>query len=275
MPAFTFAFWRGAAVAITLALVVIAVGRAFPRGRSALGAVVLAGAIYHGISPALIFWSMQYVPSGLVALFGASAPVWGAVIAHFATTDDRLTLPKVIGLASGLVGIALLIQADIPVDGPGRLALLLLGLMPVLWAAAATLIRTKLQTESPIAVAAMQNAAGALVLLFFLPLDAGRPQDWNAQSGLAFTYLVVFGGCVGQVLFIWLLQRLRATTVLFVQLIIPAQAVLIGALLLGELVTVRLLMGGGLIAVGITLNAVPTQRVWRYVLGSASRAGTP
>ena len=51
----------------------------------------IAGIVNTGSSWAIIFWAEQYVPSGLVAVFGAASPIWTAVLAHFLVHGDRLS----------------------------------------------------------------------------------------------------------------------------------------------------------------------------------------
>src|SRR5207237_618052 len=70
---------------------------------------MIVGLINIGWSWAIIFWSEQFVPSGLVAVFGAAAPIWTAVLAHFMVKGDRLSALKIIGLVLGLAGTVLLI----------------------------------------------------------------------------------------------------------------------------------------------------------------------
>jgi len=66
----------------------------------------------------------------------------------------------------------------------------------------------------------------------------------------------LFGSCVGLVLQMWLTRRLRPTTMTLAQVVIPAQALLIGALALGENITWRMVAGAALVVVAVALNAV-------------------
>src|SRR5882762_5739911 len=100
-----------------------------------LAAAAFAGVVNTGTSWAIIFWSEQYVPSGLVAVFGAAGPVWTAFLAHFFVHDDRLSSLKIGGLLLGVLGIAVLVGAPDPGSRPEAfIATLLLALMPISWA---------------------------------------------------------------------------------------------------------------------------------------------
>jgi drug/metabolite transporter (DMT)-like permease len=256
IPPYLFAFERAIAVSSLLTIAVVVLRQSVPRTRTALLASAVAGLFNVGTSWALIFWAEQFVPSGLVAVFGAMAPVWTAILAHFFVHGDRLSRLKVIALALGLIGTALLVGAPAPSEGPNALlATALLAIMPISWAVSAILMARFLSRESPIAVVGIGTWVGAAFLLPFALTQVAQPQHWNPSSIGAFTYLVIGGSCIGLVLNAWLFRKLRPTTVTLSQVLIPAQALLIGALALGEELTPRMLGGAALVVTAVALNA--------------------
>lgn len=256
VPPHVFAFERALTVTVILTLIALVFRQPFPRTRVAIGASVLAGFINVGGSWALIFWAEQFVPSGLVAVFGAMAPVWTAVLAHFFVHGDRLGGLKVIALGLGLGGTALLVGAPAANEGPNaQVATALLALMPVGWAIAAILTARLLSRESPIAVVGLQTGVGSLFLLPFALSEAAQPQHWDGAVFAAFGYLVIGGSCIALVLNTWLFRQLRPTTVTLSQVLIPAQALLIGGFALGEAFSLRMLGGAALVAGAVALNA--------------------
>ncbi|MDP9321173.1 MAG: EamA family transporter [Chloroflexota bacterium] len=256
IPPYLFAFERAVAVAAILTVTVVVLRRSFPRTRAALLASAITGLFNIGTSWALIFWAEQFVPSGLVAVFGAMAPVWTAILAHFFARGDRLSRLKVAALVLGLVGTALLVGAPTPSEGPNALlATALLAIMPISWAIAAILIARFLSRESPIAVVGIGAWVGAAFLLPFALTQMGQPQLWSAGSIVAFVYLVVGGSCIALVLNAWLYRKLRPTTVTLSQVLIPTQALLIGGLALGEAFSPRMLAGAALVVSAVALNA--------------------
>src|SRR5206468_2633210 len=74
VPPFVFAFARAVAVAGVLTLIAVAVRQPFPRGKRTVLIATIVGLINIGLTWAIIFWSEQLVPSGLVAVFGSAAP---------------------------------------------------------------------------------------------------------------------------------------------------------------------------------------------------------
>jgi drug/metabolite transporter (DMT)-like permease len=257
VPPFIYAFLRALAVASILTLISLLLRQPFPRSRRMLAIAAIVGLINTGGSWAIIFWAEQSVPSGLVSVFGASAPVWTAFLAHFLVKGDRLSTGKVLGLGFGLLGTALLVGA--PDTGENPKALLaegLLVLMAFTWAVAAVLQSRFLTRSSPIPNVAVGTWVSVLFLAPLALAQADAPQHWTGASLLALGYLVVFGTCFGMVVSMWLYRKLRPTTITLVQVIVPAEAILIGTLALGESVSARMLAGTALVAAAVVLNAL-------------------
>jgi drug/metabolite transporter (DMT)-like permease len=257
VPPFVFAFARAVAVAALLTIIGVALRQPFPRGPRTMAIAMVVGLINIGSTWAIIFWSEQFVPSGLVSVFGSAAPVWTAVLAHFMVKGDRLSALKILGLVLGLGGTVILIGAPDAAEGTaGLIATALLALMPITWAVAAILQSRYLRTVAPIPTVALGTWASVLLLspLAFLQLPQG--QHWTLASVLAFAYLVVFGTCFGMVVSLWLYRKLRPTTITLIQVLVPAEAILIGTLWLGEPVTIRMLGGAALVVLAVALNAI-------------------
>ena len=256
-PPFVFAFARAFAVASLLTLIAFALRQPFPRGRRTLLIATVVGLINIAITWAIIFWSEQFVPSGFVAVFGAAAPVWTALLAHFMVKGDRLSALKILGLVLGLGGTVVLIGAPDTADGAaGLIATGLLAVMPVTWAIAAILQSRFLRTVAPIPTVAIGTWASTLALAPLAIVQLPQGAHWTLASVLAFAWLVVFGTCFGMVVSLWLYRKLRPTTITLIQVIVPAEAILIGTLWLGESVSLRILAGAALVAAAVALNAI-------------------
>jgi drug/metabolite transporter (DMT)-like permease len=257
VPPFVLAFSRAFMVAALLTIIAVALRQPFPRGRRTMAVAMIVGLINIGWTWAIIFWSEQFVPSGLVSVFGAAAPVWTAVLAHFMVKGDRLSVLKILGLVLGLGGTVILIGAPDAADGTaGLIATGLLALMPITWAIAAILQSRFLRTVAPIPTVALGTWASALLLAPLALLQLPQGAHWTLASVLAFAYLVVFGTCFGMVVSLWLYRKLRPTTITLIQVLVPAEAILIGTVWLGEPVTIRMLGGAALVVAAVALNAI-------------------
>ena len=274
VPPFVFAFERAIAVALLMTALSIAMGLRFPRDRRTLVAAAIAGIVNSGTSWAIIFWSEQYVPSGLVAVFGSAGPIWTAFLAHFFVGGDRLSRLKIGGLLLGVLGIGVLVGAPDPGSRPEAfVATILLALMPISWAVGTILQVRVLGHGSPLPLVAVGTWSGTVVLLPFALTEVGQAMSWSLEVALAFAYLVVLGSCVGLVLQLWLTRRLRPTTMTLSQLLISAEALVVGAIALGEAITWRMLAGAALVGVAILLNAIAGGRSRPEGWSMARRAG--
>jgi drug/metabolite transporter (DMT)-like permease len=257
VPPFVFAFARAVAVASVLTILAVALRQPRPRGRLTLAVATVVGVINIGLTWAIIFWSERFVPSGLVAVFGSAAPVWTAVLAHFMVKGDRLSALKIFGLIVGLGGTILLIGAPERADGTaGLIATGLLALMPVTWAIAAILQSRFLTSVAPIPTVAVGTWVSALLLAPLAIVQLPQGAHWTLASVLAFVWLTLFGTCFAMVVSLWLYRKLRPTTITLIQVIVPAEAILIGTLWLGEPISIRILGGAALVIAAVALNAI-------------------
>jgi drug/metabolite transporter (DMT)-like permease len=223
--------------------------------RSIWGAVLFL-ALFNNVVPFILFgWGQTHIASGLASILNATTPIWGVVVAHFFTTDERITPRKLFGVGLGFGGVALMI-------GPSLLAGLGNNLLAQLACVTAALCyafagvyarRFRRMGVSPIAVTTGQLTASALVAL---PLALIVDQPWtqslpSLQAIGAIIALGVVSSAFGYVLYFRLIDRAGATNALLVTLLVPPVAILLGALFLGELIGMRDIAGLGLIALGL------------------------
>src|SRR3954462_8941165 len=70
----------------------------------------------------LLSWGETRIDSGLASIIQASVPIFNAVIAFVAFREVRVTGVRLLGVAVGFVGVALLVGAHSKVRGPGAFA---------------------------------------------------------------------------------------------------------------------------------------------------------
>jgi len=234
---------------------------ALPAG-AALALLVLA--LLNNVIPFILFAkAQQEITGGLGSILNATTPVWGVIVAHIMTADEKATPGKVIGVALGFAGVAVTMGVG-SLDGIGGSAVAQLECLAatLCYALAGVYARRfKAMGVPPVAVATGQLTAAAivmlpLVLLFEPPWHAAMPslQAWAALAGLAlvctsFAYILYFR----------LLASAGATNSLLVTFLIPVSAILLGALLLGEEMEPRHFAGMALIGLGL---AAIDGRLW-------------
>ncbi|MBU0509467.1 DMT family transporter [bacterium] len=229
--------------------------------RGQLRIMILLGLIYTAIPFVLISWAEKHIDSGIAGILNGSMPLFTMLIAHWTLPDDRITIPKAIGLITGLVGLALLVIRDIRPEG---LAGSLWGQLAVVGAAicyavGVVLIRSRLKGMHSVPVAAVALSVALVVALaaalivehpFAIPR---HPRTWLACSwmGILSTGLSYLAG-------VYLIHAWGATRSALVTYLFPVTAVALGIIFFGERPSWQELAGGVLVIGGIALvNARP------------------
>jgi drug/metabolite transporter (DMT)-like permease len=212
--------------------------------------------LFNGALPyTLISWGEQYISSGLAALLQSTTPIFTVLLAHFLTTDDRITAKKIVGVLLGFTGVGLLMLPDlrsgVRASLWGQLAMIAASIS---YAGTAIFARHRLRDEPPLVSAAGQFTM-ALVIMLPLSLLIDRPFDlspsWQALG--SWIGLSLFGTVIAYVIYYSLLSRTSATFVTMTTYIVPINGLILGALILDEPIRATLLISLGLILSGVLL----------------------
>ena len=213
-------------------------------------------ALLNNVIPFVLFaWAQEAITGGLASILNATTPIWGVIVAHLATADEKATPGKVVGVLLGFAGVAVMIGVDVlgevGADALAQLACLAATLCYALagiWAR-----RFRGMGVDPVAVSTGQLTAAALVmvplvLLFEPPWRAAAPapEAWAALAALA-----LFCTSLAYILYFRLLASAGATNSLLVTFLIPITAILLGALFLAERMEPRDFAGMALIGFGL------------------------
>jgi drug/metabolite transporter (DMT)-like permease len=195
--------------------------------------------------------------TGLMAIFNATAPLWGGLIA-WAWLHERPTAWRLLGMGIGFAGVLGLSlgKASLPAGA--------VGLSPswgvaaclgaaLLYGYGANLARRSTVGLPSMAVAAGSQLAAALLLLplavWAWPEQMPSARAWGAVALLAFL-------CTGLafVLYFRLIARVGPARAISVTFLVPAFAAAWGFAVLGERPTLAMLLGFGVILVGTSLS---------------------
>lgn len=216
----------------------------------------LALALLNNVFPFILFaYGQTQIASGLASILNATTPIWGVIVAHLLTRDERMTPGKVGGVLLGFAGVAVMIGADflgqIGANAWAQLACLAATLCYALAGVFAR--RFQGMGVSPVMVSTGQLTAASLVML---PLVFAFEQPWaasppSAQSWIALIALALICTTFAYILYFRLLASAGATNSLLVTFLIPITAILLGAVVLGEVLEPRHFAGMALIALGL------------------------
>ena len=246
----------GAGVRFALAgavlLVVAALGR-----RSLRTDWVLAGVL--ALAPfafayGLVYWGEQYVPSGLAAVLFGVLPLYTALLGAVLLPDEPLRWPLLLGvmIAIGGLGLAFLESVELGAAEKAAIGATALALSPL--GAAVGGIAQKLRAAELDAVVLNGWAMlwGGLLLLVVSALGEDWGDFvWSAESVGSILYLALFGSAITFVTLTVLLRHISAMAVAFLAMLLPFGALIFGAALYDESITVRALAGAVLVAAGL------------------------
>jgi drug/metabolite transporter (DMT)-like permease len=112
-PSNTLVFLR-LALAVPLLLVALHVsGLQLPRDWPSWGMLSIVGLLNCALPFILFFWGQQYLDSSYAAILNATTPLWGVIVAHMMTNDERLTPARGFGVLIGMAGIIYMVGSDV------------------------------------------------------------------------------------------------------------------------------------------------------------------
>jgi len=224
-------------------LLVWAYARGFRAKREHWIAGIILGALFFLIGHGSLHWAEQHVASGLAALLIATEPMFILVLA-WATGQQKISRLSALGLAVGVVGVAILTGAEFLSKDSTLLGMVAVLLGSLSWATGVVLSpKLKLPTDA-LARTAVPLVCGAAMLLTAAGITGEfHGLRWSAistRSIMGLAYLIVFGSIVAFTSYTWLLQRCPPTLVATHTYANPIVAVLLGWLVASEPLSMRL-----------------------------------
>lgn len=255
LPAFTIVLLRVAVAALALNLTVRAMGLRMPLDGRSWAAFIGMGALNNAIPFVLLVWGQHHIASGLAAILNATTPLSTVLVAHWLTTDERLTPAKLAGVLAGLLGVVVMLGPDL-LGGLGTNVLAELACLAatVSYACAGVFGRRFRRMGIPPLVTASGQVTASTLLMLPLTLVIDRP--WTlAMPGtdvlLALVGIGLISTAAGYVVYFRILAASGATNLLLVTFLIPVSAILLGTLVLGEHLAARDFAGMALIGLGL------------------------
>ena len=223
--------------------------------REVWGSILLLALLNNALPFTLFGWGQTHIASGLASILNATTPIWGVLVAHAFTGDEKLTPRKIAGVLLGVGGVAVMIGPTLLAEvGANALAQLACVAAALCYAIAAVWARRfRRMGLSPMSVTTGQLSAGALMML---PLAMLIDQPWTQPlppltAWGAIVALALLCTAFGYVLYFRLIDSAGATNALLVTLLVPPFAILFGTLFLNESLAAQDFAGLALIALGL------------------------
>lgn len=251
---FTLVFLRISIAALILIIVVYLSGRHLPVSLKTWWGYIIMGLINNAIPFSLIVWGQTRIESGVASILNATAPIFTVLLAHLLTSDERLTIPKIMGVLVGFIGVYLMMMPELNNGfswrGLGQLAVL---------GAASSYSFAAIFGKRFKHIPAVVNSAGMLLCssIIMLPLVIIIDAPWSLRPSLeavsALLGIAVISTVAAYLLYFHLLSAAGATNVLLVTFLIPVSALLLGVGVLGEVIKFFEYAGMGCIFLGLII----------------------
>ena len=255
LPSFTIVAGRVLFALVTLWLVMLVTGTALPRGGRHWVAILVM-ALFNNVFPfTLIIWGQKQLGAGMASTLNAGVPFFTVLLAHVMTHDERLTPAKIMGTLVGLAGVTVLIG---PETSGGHLLAAVSCLAGAVCYALGGIYGRRFQRTG---MNTMQLVFGQVLVaaLISVPLAAVIDEPWQLNMPdwkplVSIAAMGILSTAVAYLIFFKLVMRTGATAASLVTLMVPPSAMAMGALLLGEAITVMQIGGVALIAFGLALT---------------------
>jgi len=236
--------------------VVVATGRRLSRSRTYWLNVCVISVISSAAPLVLIATAQREIASGLAAMLNGAMPLWVAIFSTIFLPLERLTRMKLVGLALGFAGLAVIIGPDaFDLSSGSTRAQFLVVLATTGYAGGAVFTRRRLMGVDPTTLAAAQNVVAFALLTPFVVGAGAVPNfpDLEGRTLLAAAGLAFLGQGVAIMIYYWLLSNVEATRVSVVTYLAPIAALFWGWAVLDEIPPLMAIPGLTLIIAGIII----------------------
>jgi drug/metabolite transporter (DMT)-like permease len=246
--------WIVAARCLVGALVLLVVlrvrGTALPRGWRTWRDLTILAALGNALPWGLMAWATQFMPSGLVAVVNALAPTSTLLIAILVGLEAP-SVRRFVGLVVALGGTLLAVSSDL--GAPGTvLAVLAVASATVCYGTGTVYAKTRVSgNHPPLAIATGQVLMAAVLSVPAAAFTSPFPvlADVTLPIAGSLAALGVLGTGTAFLAFYTLIARVGATNSIMVTYLIPVVALIAGAVVLGEALTL-VVVGGTALTIG-------------------------
>ena len=211
-----------------------------------------------------VYWSVQYIPSGLVSVIFGLSPILTSVLASWWLQEGRLTIAKMLGIALGISGLILVFRSGLQISQQS-----IYGIIGVFFAVCVHSVSSVWIKSVGQGMSAATITTGELLVavpLFIVTwwfFDGSLPETMPVRAGLAILYLGTIGSVIGFMLYFYVLKNMQVATVTLIMLVTPVMALFLGHWVDHEPIHNIVWVGTGLILSGMLLHQAPDKFLTR------------
>lgn len=232
-------------------------GHRLPKGKELLKTSII-GILLLGLGNGFMTWSLQYIESGFASVLSATCPIFIVIMSHFMIRPVKWSFRLVGGILVGFLGIVGIFSDYLndfsnPYFGWG---LILAAFATIFWCLG-SVFTAKWKTKSPLLLSAGVQMFMGGVFLWIMVFSWGIEDLIFSELGwdywLSILYLIIFGSFVAYSAYIYVMTNLPPAQASLSAYINPIVAVLLGALILSEKLTIVTFLSMGVTILGVYL----------------------
>lgn len=200
----------------------------------------------------LLTWATLFLSAGIAGILNATAPIFAAIIAWL-WLGERLTISRSAGLLVGTVGVWLLVRDKVGASmGDTTLAVIAALGGAFLYGTGGNFTRRYASHIKPLAVATGSQIGATLVLLP-VAIMTWPETSISSTAWAAAIIMGLFSTALAYILYFRLIANTGPTNAITVTYLIPLFAMILGAVVIDEPITVSMLVGCAVILLGTAL----------------------
>lgn len=258
---------RSALAALVMTVFVYAMGQRYTIKRAYILPGLFVGVLF-GLEFLFLFIALDLTTVSRTTLLFYTMPLWMAVLAHLFIPGERLSLVRWGGIIIALAGVVLVLSERLFTERTegnlGWLGDLLCLIGAAAWALLALVIRltpfgqasNETQLSFQLVVSALILIPASIILALVAPdSPALGPlvRDFTPLIGGVVVFQVVVVVCFGFSAWLWIVRHYPATQMASFIFLTPVFGAAFGVLLLGEPLTVQLVVALVMVSIGIVL----------------------
>jgi drug/metabolite transporter (DMT)-like permease len=210
----------------------------------------------------LISWGEQSIDSAVAAILDATVPLFTILIAHYLLHDDKMTVPKVLGLLIGFAGVVILMSKDIGASFGSVLGQLAVVLASAFYAGSNVYARKTTENTAGILRSAGPLVSATAVMWLAVPLvESPVKIPHLGITWIALLWLGILGSGLAFVLSYYLIHNIGPTRTSMVTYLFPLGGVILGVAFLNEKLSWQVFVGGVLVVLSLLVaNMQPRKR---------------
>ncbi|MEP0232174.1 DMT family transporter [Roseibium sp.] len=253
IPPLVLVFLRVLIAGVALHIVLRLRGISFPLSPGLIVSFLVMGLLNNAVPFSLLFWGQTEISAGLASILNATTPIFTFVIAAVLLQQEAVQFHRAAGVVLGIAGVALMLLPNLTGAGHDPLWAQLACLGAALSYGLAAAYAKRFKDLPPIISATGQLTGSSLIMLPIAVLSSGT---WAVTSvSLEVWANVLALGLVATaaayLIYFRVLADAGATDASLVTLIVPATAILFGAIVLDESLTGFQIGGLGLLLLGL------------------------